>query len=60
MPIYLYRCRQCGHKFEMLRAMSAKDSELMCPECGARAPEKVIMPFYGRNPGRQGGAFSFG
>ena len=60
MPIYLYRCRLCSHKTELLRAMNEKDSELACPQCGAREMEKVIMPFYGSIPRRPGGGFSFG
>lgn len=60
MPVYLYRCRHCGHKIEMLRAMNEKDSELECPECGTKEMERVIMPFYGGNPRGQGGGFSFG
>jgi putative FmdB family regulatory protein len=60
MPIYLYRCRHCGQKIEMLRSMNGKDSELACPECGARELEKLIMPFYGGLPRGPGGGFSFG
>ena len=46
MPIYLYRCKHCGHKTEMLRAMNGKDDELECPQCGARELEKVVAPYY--------------
>jgi putative FmdB family regulatory protein len=46
MPIYLYRCRRCGHKVELLRAMNEKDSELVCEKCGAKELEKVFAPFY--------------
>jgi putative FmdB family regulatory protein len=60
MPIYSYRCRQCGHRFEMLRGMNEKDSELVCPKCGTRAPEKVIMPFFSNNSRGGGGAFKIG
>ncbi len=59
MPIYLYRCRHCGHKTELLRAMNEKDSELACPQCGAQEMEKVIMSFYGSIPRRPSGGFSF-
>jgi len=45
MPLYLYNCRHCGHKFELLRGMHAKDSEVACPECGTREPAKILMPF---------------
>ncbi len=60
MPIYLYRCRRCGHRFERLRAMNENDRELSCPECGERGPEKVMPPFFSNNARGQGGAFRFG
>lgn len=32
MPIYGYRCKQCGHEFEILQSIS--DAPLKtCPEC---------------------------
>lgn len=54
MPIYLYRCRRCGHDFELLRPMNQKDIEQKCPECGSKEIEKVAAPVYG------GGYHSFG
>jgi putative FmdB family regulatory protein len=55
MPIYLYRCRHCGHKIELLRGMNEKDCELACPQCGAKEMSKVLMPFYGNIRGMGGG-----
>ena len=41
MPIYLYRCADCGHSLEALQKMSdAKLTE--CPECHASALQKQI------------------
>jgi putative FmdB family regulatory protein len=60
MPLYQYRCKRCGHKFEMLRRISDPDNEVPCPECGTRGPEKVIMPFYGNNSRGRTGAYRFG
>jgi putative FmdB family regulatory protein len=60
MPLYLYRCRQCGHKFESLRKIGDTDTGVDCPECGTKEPEKIIMPFYGYNSRGQGGAFRIG
>jgi putative FmdB family regulatory protein len=57
MPIYSYRCHECGHRFEMLRGMNEKDSELACPKCGTRKPEKVIMPFFSNSSRGEGGTF---
>jgi putative FmdB family regulatory protein len=41
MPIYEYRCEECGHEMEKLQKMS--DPALTeCPECKQDALKKVI------------------
>ena len=41
MPIYEYRCEECGHEMEKLQKMS--DPALsQCPECKKDALKKVI------------------
>lgn len=41
MPIYAYRCADCGHELEALQKIS--DAPLTdCPACGAAALEKQI------------------
>ncbi|MDP1547049.1 MAG: zinc ribbon domain-containing protein [Anaerolineales bacterium] len=43
MPIYTYRCENCGIQFE--RHQSFTDSPLKtCPECRKKALKKVITP----------------
>jgi len=43
MPIYTYRCENCGVQFE--RQQSFDDSPLKtCPECRKKALKKVITP----------------
>jgi len=34
MPIYEYKCPECGHKFEIITTMDKRD-EAKCPKCGA-------------------------
>ncbi len=34
MPIYEYRCQDCGSKFEKLVRRPAEVAELQCPSCG--------------------------
>lgn len=42
MPIYGYRCSQCGHELEVFQSMS--DARLQaCPECGG-ALRKLLYP----------------
>jgi putative FmdB family regulatory protein len=41
MPIYEYRCENCGHELEAVQKIS--ESPLVtCPECGAGALKKRI------------------
>jgi putative FmdB family regulatory protein len=43
MPIYTYRCENCGVQFE--RHQSFTDTPLKtCPECRKKALKKVITP----------------
>jgi putative FmdB family regulatory protein len=40
MPIYGYRCRSCGHEFEVLQKMS--DAPLkICPKCSGELSKMV-------------------
>ncbi len=42
MPLYEYRCRGCGHRFERIVHGTAVPD---CPSCRARNPEKLISGF---------------
>ncbi len=43
MPIYTYRCENCGIQFE--REQSYSDEPLkICPECRKKSLKKVISP----------------
>ena len=43
MPVYTYRCENCGVQFE--RQQSYNDAPLkVCPECRKRSLKKVISP----------------
>jgi len=41
MPIYEYRCDDCGHEFEKLQKISA-DPLRDCPECENAALKKLV------------------
>ena len=45
MPMYEYRCKKCGERFEMLRRMSDADTDLVCPECQLEEVERMISSF---------------
>lgn len=42
MPIFEYRCKDCGHKFEKLVRGKEKVS---CPECGRGRLDKLFSVF---------------
>ena len=42
MPIYLYKCKDCGHEFEEMRIIAERNEETECPECQSRTPERVV------------------
>jgi len=44
MPIYEYRCRECGAEFELMRRMDQLSEPVSCPECGADA-ERLVSVF---------------
>ena len=42
MPIYEYRCKQCGAKFDKLVKLSTLLPEIECPKCGAHKAAKAV------------------
>ena len=43
MPIYEYECQKCSEVYEMLRSISAEDTDIVCPECGAKKKAKKLI-----------------
>ncbi|ASR42490.1 transcriptional regulator [Xanthomonas citri pv. mangiferaeindicae] len=41
MPIYAFRCADCGHDFDRLQKLSDPDPET-CPACGAAAVKRQL------------------
>lgn len=50
MPIYEYECTECGEKFELLRKLTDKDSEIKCPKCNKTAAKRVLSLFATSSP----------
>lgn len=42
MPMYEYRCTECGRRYEQLRRMSEADTNLECPQCASKKVERQI------------------
>ena len=43
MPLYPYRCTQCGHRFEKIQKFNAKP-EKVCPKCGGALERPLTAP----------------
>ncbi len=47
MPIYEFRC-ESAHEYERSVPISARDEDLLCPDCGAPARRRMSAPRLGR------------
>ncbi len=45
MPLYEYKCSDCEIKFDALRAMSAADVPIACPQCDSENTNRMISLF---------------
>ena len=54
MPMYEYRCRKCGERFEMLRRMADADDGLACPECRSDEVDRLLSAFSSGGCGSSG------
>jgi putative FmdB family regulatory protein len=45
MPIFEYRCDDCGSKFEKLVLRSSDSADLMCPSCGRKHLTQELSVF---------------
>ena len=41
MPLYEYKCEECGAKFETIQKFSDEPLD-KCEECGAPSPKKLL------------------
>ena len=51
MPLYEYKCRACGHRFEVLQRMGESAERVECPRCDERAAEKLLSTFAATSSG---------
>ena len=54
MPLYEYRCRDCGERFEVLQRLGERGDDLRCPSCGQPAPERQLSTFASTGASRAG------
>ncbi len=60
MPIYEYKCADCGAKFDALRRMSQADSPIACVQCQGMNTSRLISLFAARSRGNGGEMRSVG
>jgi len=58
MPIYEYRCHECGEKFEVL--VFSHTERIICDKCGSEATERLMSSFASTGSSSEGGASSCG
>jgi putative FmdB family regulatory protein len=46
MPIYEYKCLNCGKPFEKLFLKKEEETKVKCPYCGSQNIKKIISGFY--------------
>lgn len=44
MPIYEYKCRHCGEKFEAL-TLTHSQEQILCVKCGSELVERILSVF---------------
>lgn len=47
MPIYEFRCKQCGKVFEVLFFSLSEKQEVLCPDCHSGEVDKLMSVFGG-------------
>jgi putative FmdB family regulatory protein len=45
MPIYEFKCKNCGNTFEYLCMRSDDENHVKCPSCGKEKSEKLLSTF---------------
>ena len=45
MPIFEYKCNDCGKKFDVLHKSSANLEEVVCPDCQSKNSKKLLSSF---------------
>jgi putative FmdB family regulatory protein len=49
MPVYQYRCTECGHRFERVEPIEEHGrNRPTCPECKRDQVESVLSPFFAK------------
>jgi len=45
VPVYSYRCEDCGAQFDLLVGVGTDDEEPKCQKCGSRNIKRLLSSF---------------
>jgi putative FmdB family regulatory protein len=45
MPIYTYKCKDCGEEFDLLVGVTSDSEKLICKECGSENLKRIYSAF---------------
>jgi putative FmdB family regulatory protein len=45
MPVYEYRCEECGEGFELFVRSPSQKADPVCPKCGSRRIKRIVSLF---------------
>ena len=45
MPIFEYRCQECGTKYEVLHKSAENQNDIICPKCSSSNNKKLLSTF---------------
>ncbi len=51
MPIYEYKCKGCGRRFELMRSMRDGHAPASCPACGSPDTSRLLSVFAAQTGG---------
>lgn len=57
MPIYEYRCGECGERFDKWQRTMSSTEQVRCPKCGSQRVNKAIS-LVGKSGSTGGGSLS--
>lgn len=59
MPIFEYKCKDCGHKYDIFHKSSSNPEEVVCPECESKNSKKLLSSFSSSMNGSSSSGNSF-
>ena len=45
MPVFEYKCTDCGSKYDFFHKSSLNQSDVTCPKCGSAKSKKLFSAF---------------